>query len=150
MISDDGITLENQLLIEDDAPACGYSSKEGSVEVLKKGIVIKKILQIEKLPVEPAKIAMLVYPDFPPQPNNGRHLLFNVNGHDIAYELKHFWTDVPVPVSLSNRGITLSLYVYLNLIPVLKPLLHLMKIIASAQVTGWFIPIAAPAVWMMG
>ena len=104
MMSDDGIILENQILIEDDAPACGYSSKEGSFEVLKKGVVIKKILKIEALPVAPARIAMLVYPDFPPQANNGRHLLFNVNGHDIEYEVNHFWTDVPVPVSYLHQG----------------------------------------------
>ncbi len=104
IFSDDGITLENQILIEDDAPACGYSSKEGSFEILKKGVVIKKILKIEALPVAPARIAMLVYPDFPPQPNNGRHLLFHVNGHEIEYEVKHFWTDVPVPVSYLHQG----------------------------------------------
>ncbi len=104
VFSDDGITLENQVLIEDDAPACGYSAKDGSIEVLKKGVVIKKLLHIEELPVGPARIAMLVYPDFPPQPNNGRHLLFNVNGHDIEYEVKHFWTDVLVPASYLHLG----------------------------------------------
>ncbi len=104
MLSDDGITLENQLLIEDDAPACGYSSREGSAEILKKGVIIKKVLHIEEPPVALAKLVMLVYPDFPPRANNGRHLLFNVNGHDIAYEVRHFWTDVPVPVSFLQQG----------------------------------------------
>lgn len=104
MMSNDGITLENQILIEDDAPACGYSSKEGSIEVLKEGVAVKKILKIEEIPVGPARIAMLVYPDFPPQPNNGRHLLFTVNGHEIKYEVKHFWTDVPVPVTYLHQG----------------------------------------------
>jgi len=104
MISNDGITLENQVLIEDDAPACGYSPKESSIEVLKEGVVIKKILEIEGTPVGPARIVMLVYPDFPPQPNNGRHLLFTVNGHEIKYEVKHFWTDVPVPVTYLHQG----------------------------------------------
>ncbi len=104
MTTDTGITLENQILIEDDAPACGYSSKEGSVEVLKKGVLIKKILILNEIPAGPAWIAMLVYPDFPPQPNNGRHLLFTVNGHKIKYEVRHFWTDVPVPASFLHRG----------------------------------------------
>ena len=62
MISNDGITLENQVLIEDDAPACGYSPKEGSIEVLKEGVVIKKILKIEGIPVGPARIAMFGIP----------------------------------------------------------------------------------------
>ena len=104
MLTDNGITLENQLLIEDDAPACGFSNKEEAIEVLKEGIVIKKILRIEKQPVAPARIAMLVYPDFPSEPNNGRHLIFNVNGHEIKYEVKHFWTDVPVPISYLHKG----------------------------------------------
>ncbi len=104
MLSDDGITLENQILIEDDAPACGYSSREGAMEVLKKGVVIKKILKIDETPVGPAWITMLVYPDFPPQANNGRHLLFTVNGHEIKYEVRHFWTDVTVPVIFLQKG----------------------------------------------
>ncbi len=104
MLTDEGISLENQILIEDDAPACGYSEKDGAYEVLKKGIMIKKILLVEEEPIVPAKIAMLVYPDFPEQPNNGRHLIFNVNGHEIKYEVKHFWTDVSVPKSYLHRG----------------------------------------------
>ncbi len=104
MLSNAGITLENQILIEDDAPACGYSSKEGSIEILKENVVIKKILKIEETPVGPAWIAMLVYPDFPEKANNGRHLLFTVNGHEIKYEVRHFWTDVPVPVSFLHQG----------------------------------------------
>ncbi|MEN8230644.1 MAG: transglutaminase domain-containing protein [Bacteroidota bacterium] len=104
MLTENGITLEDQLLIEDDAPAFGYSSMEGSAEILKKGIVIKKVLKIGEQPVGPAKIVMLVYPDFPPQPNNGHHLIFSINGNEIKYEVKHFWTDVPVPVSYLHEG----------------------------------------------
>ena len=104
MLIDDGITLENQILIEDDAPAFGYSAKEGAAEVLKKGIIIKKILNIKDKPVAPVRLTMLVYPDYPPQPNNGRHLIFNVNGHEIKYGVNHFWTDVPVPVSYLKTG----------------------------------------------
>jgi hypothetical protein len=104
MISEDGITLENQILIEDDAPAFGYSVNEGASEILEDGIVIKKILEIDQSPAGPAWIAMLVYPDYPDMANNGRHLLFTVNDHEIKYEVKHFWTDVPVPVSFLHQG----------------------------------------------
>ena len=48
---------------------------------------------------------MPVYPVQPPEPNNGRHLLFRVNGHpDIVYEVKHFWTKAPVPAGYLKRG----------------------------------------------
>lgn len=104
MLVDDGITLENQFLIEDDAPACGYSSEDGSVEVFKEAVVVKKILRLDQVPVSPAKIAMMVYPDFPPEPNNGRHLVFSINGHEITYEVNHFWTDAPVPASYLHPG----------------------------------------------
>ncbi len=104
MISPKGILLNDQILVEDDAPASGYSSNPGALEVVKEGILLKKILKIERLPVKEAYIAALLYPDFPPEPNNGRHVVFNINGHDINYEVNHFWTKVPVPVEYFKTG----------------------------------------------
>lgn len=88
--SQKGIVLNDQILIEDDGPASGYSSNPGALEVIKKGILLKKVLKIKTLPVEGAYIAALLYPDFPSEPNNGRHVVFNINGHDINYKVNHF------------------------------------------------------------
>ncbi|MFC1573918.1 transglutaminase-like domain-containing protein [Candidatus Latescibacterota bacterium] len=90
--------MDNTILIEDDAPAVGYSITDGIEEILDGGVVLKKILEIDRLPFKPAYIVMLAYPVTPPEPYNGRHLAFTVNGNkDIIYELKHFWTKAPVP-----------------------------------------------------
>lgn len=104
--TDDGLVLDNQILIEDDSPAFGYSVTDGVEEIIEKDVVLKKILKIEHWPIEEAHIAMLVYPDYPPDPYNMRHLVFTVNGNeDIVYELKHFWTHVKVPVEHLKPGI---------------------------------------------
>ncbi len=104
MYSSGQITLENSILIEDDGPACGYSSNPSALEIIDKTILIKKILHLDAAPVNVAYIAMLVYPEYPPEPNNGRHLVFKINGHEIIYEVNHFWTNVPVPAEYLKRG----------------------------------------------
>jgi len=103
--SAEGLVLDAGILVEDDAPAFGFSNVSGSEEILRPGIVLRKTLQVDRWPVSGAEIVMLVYPVQPPMPNNGRHLLFRVNGHpDIAYEVKHFWTKAPVPTGYLKRG----------------------------------------------
>ena len=104
--TDAGLVLDNQILIEDDSPAFGYSVTDGVEEIIEKDIALKKILNIEHWPVEEAYIAMLAYPEYPPEPYNGRHLVFTVNGNeDILYELKHFWTNVKIPVEHLRPGL---------------------------------------------
>lgn len=98
------IKLENSILVEDDGPACGYSAKESALVIIDSTTQIKKRLFLKNKPVNTAFIAMMVYPDFPPEPNNGRHLVFNVNGNRIIYEVNHFWTNVPVPSEFLNKG----------------------------------------------
>ena len=98
------ITLDNHLLVEDDAPGCGYSSNPSSVEILKEGIVLKKTLLLKRVPVRGASVVAMFYPDNPPQPNNGRHVVFTVNGHDIPCEVRHFWPHAPVPAEFLKQG----------------------------------------------
>ncbi len=103
--TDEGLVLDGGLLVEDDAPACGYSTVSGSEEILRPGVVLRKTLLVDRWPVSGAEIVMLVYPVQPAEPNNGRHLLFRVNGRpDIVYEVKHFWTKAPVPAEFLKRG----------------------------------------------
>ena len=104
ILRDSGITLERNILIEDDAPACGYSSDPSSVEILSDGIVLKKTLILNELPAFGAWVMAMFYPDNPPLPNNGRHVLFTVNGTDIPCEVRHFWTHAPVPLGVLKRG----------------------------------------------
>lgn len=98
------IVLNDQQLIEDDAPGFGFDSNPAANEVLKQGVVIKKILVIDRLPVKEAYITALLYPENPPIPNNGRHVVFSVNGHEVKYEVKHFWTNAKIPVSVLRKG----------------------------------------------
>jgi hypothetical protein len=101
----EGLVLDDRLLVEDDAPACGYSTVDGSQEILRQGVVLRKTLLVDRWPVRGAEIVMLVYPVQPAEPNNGRHLVFKVNGRpDIVYEVKHFWTRAPVPAAYLKRG----------------------------------------------
>lgn len=98
------IILNDQHLIEDDAPGCGFDSNPASIEVLKGGVVLKKILIVDRLPVKEACIVALLYPKFPPNPNNGRHVVFNVNGYETSYEVNHFWTKASIPASVLKLG----------------------------------------------
>jgi hypothetical protein len=98
------MTLENDMLIEDDAPGCGYSANPAAIEILRDGIVLKKMLILERLPVRGASVVAMFYPDNPTQPNNGRHVVFTVNGTDIPYEIRHFWTHAPVPAHILKKG----------------------------------------------
>ena len=98
------IMLDDAILIEDDAPACGYSANPSAVEIIKEGVILKKLLVVDRLPVRGAWVVAMVYPDNPPNPNNGRHLLFTVNGHEISYEVKHFWTRAEIPAGVLRIG----------------------------------------------
>lgn len=104
MLENQSITLNNQQLTEDDSPGFGFDSRPSSNEVLKKGIVIKKILNVERIPVKEAYVVALLYPEFPPIPNNGRHIVVNINGYETTYEVKHFWTNVKIPGSIIKKG----------------------------------------------
>jgi len=105
MVLDGGkMTLEHNILIEDDAPGCGYSSNPSSIEILRDGIVLRKTLILDRLPARGASVVAMFYPDNPALPNNGRHVIFTVNGTEIPYEIKHFWTHAPVPANILRKG----------------------------------------------
>jgi hypothetical protein len=98
------MTLENHILVEDDSPGCGYSSNPSSVEILRDGIVLKKTLILDRSPARSASVVAMFYPDNPALPNNGRHVVFTVNGTDIRCEIKHFWTHASVPPNVLKKG----------------------------------------------
>lgn len=98
------LTLDDHILIEDDAPGCGYSSHPSALEILREGIVLRKTLVLDRLPVRSASVVALLYPDDPTHPNNGRHVVFTVNGTDVSHELKHFWTRASIPAHLLRKG----------------------------------------------
>ncbi len=101
----EGVTLNDLLLIEDDAPAFGFSVEEDGEEILRKGVVLRKTLNLETWPIRSAHLVMLVYPVHPPEPNNGRHLVFTVNGQNCKpYEVNHFWTNAHVPIEFLREG----------------------------------------------
>jgi hypothetical protein len=98
------IVLEDNLLIENDAAALG-SIRSEAWDTLARGVVIRKYLNLTVLPDQNAWISMLIYPMVPAEPMSGGKLEFRVNGNKpIVYELKHFWTSVPVPVSYLKKG----------------------------------------------
>ena len=50
-------------------------------------------------------IAMMLYPVAPTEPLNGGKLEFSINGNaPIIYEVRHFWTSVPVPAKYLKVG----------------------------------------------
>lgn len=100
----EGIGLDDQILIESDAPGVGYDSDPAAIEIIRDGIVMKKTVFVERVPVRTASVVALLYPDSPPEPNNGRHILVTVNGSSFTYEVKHFWTDVKIPGQLIRKG----------------------------------------------
>jgi len=98
------IVLEDNLLIENDAISLG-SIRSEAWDTLSKGQVIRKFLELPIMPSKNAWISMLIYPMVPAEPMSGGKLEFKVNGNKpIVYELKHFWTSVPVPVSYLKKG----------------------------------------------
>lgn len=98
------IVLEDNLLIENDAVTLG-SIRSEAWDTLSKGRIIRKVLELPVLPAKNAWISMLIYPMVPSEPMSGGKLEFKVNGNKpIVYELRHFWTSVPVPASYLKRG----------------------------------------------
>jgi len=103
-LGDNAIVLEDNLLIENDAVTLG-SIRSEAWDTLSKGHIIRKVLELPVLPSEKAWISMLIYPLVPAEPMSGGKLEFKVNGNKpIVYELRHFWTSVPVPVSYLKKG----------------------------------------------
>jgi len=103
-LEDNAIVLEDNLLIENDAVTLG-SIRSEAWDTLSKGRNIRKILELPVLPSKNAWISMLIYPLIPAEPMSGGKLEFIVNGNiPIVYELRHFWTSVPVPVSYLKMG----------------------------------------------
>ncbi len=58
----EGLVLDTGILVEDDAPACGFSNVSGSENILRPGIVLRKTLLVDRWPVGGAEIVMPVYP----------------------------------------------------------------------------------------
>ena len=103
-LEDNAIVLEDNLLIENDAAGLG-SIRSEAWDTLSKGRIIRKVLELPVLPAKNAWISMLIYPMVPAEPLSGGKLEFRVNGNKpIIYELRHFWTSVPVPVSYLKKG----------------------------------------------
>ncbi|HEY1060632.1 MAG TPA: transglutaminase-like domain-containing protein [Daejeonella sp.] len=103
-LEDNAIVLEDNLLIENDAVTLG-SIRSEAWDTLSKGRIIRKVLELSVLPARNAWISMLIYPMLPAEPMSGGKLEFRVNGNKpIVYELRHFWTSVPVPVSYLKKG----------------------------------------------
>jgi len=98
------IVIEGNILIEDDAAGIG-SIRESAWDTLSANTVFRKQLYIEKAPVKDALITMMLYPVAPTEPLNGGKLELTVNGRaPIIYEVRHFWTSVPVPASYLKSG----------------------------------------------
>ncbi len=103
-LENNAIVLEDNLLIENDAVTLG-SIRSEAWDTLSKGRIIRKVLELPVLPAKNAWISMLIYPMLPSEPMSGGKLEFRVNGNKpIVYELRHFWTSVPVPVSYLKKG----------------------------------------------
>ena len=103
-LEDNAIVLEDNLLIENDALTLG-SIRYEAWDTLSKGRIIRKVLELPVLPAKNAWISMLIYPMVPTEPMSGGKLEFRVNGNKpIIYELRHFWTSVPVPVAYLKKG----------------------------------------------
>ena len=103
-LEENAIVLEDNLLIENDAAGLG-SIRSEAWDTLSKGRIIRKVLELPVLPAKNAWISMLIYPMVPAEPLSGGKLEFRVNGNKpIIYELRHFWTSVPVPVSYLKKG----------------------------------------------
>jgi len=103
-MEDNAIVLEDNLLIENDAVTLG-SIRSEAWDTLSKGRVIRKVLELPVLPAKNAWISMLIYPMLPAEPMSGGKLEFRVNGNKpIVYELRHFWTSVPVPAAYLKAG----------------------------------------------
>lgn len=98
------IVLEDNFLIESDALTLG-SIRSEAWDTLSKGVVLRKYLELQVMPLKNAWISMLIYPMVPSEPMSGGQLEFSVNGHKpIVYELRHFWTSVPVPAAYLKKG----------------------------------------------
>ncbi|MGH2564269.1 MAG: hypothetical protein ACRDE5_07140, partial [Ginsengibacter sp.] len=98
------IILDDNLLIEDDAPGMG-STHAGLWDTIGYGVILRKHLTITRWPIKKAIITMMAYPVQPSEAMSGGKLEFRVNGHaSIVYEVRHSWTSVPVPKEYLKYG----------------------------------------------
>lgn len=103
-VRDGSIVLEDQVLIENDAPGLG-TIDESSWETIKSGIVLRKILFIDHLPLGNAILTMLIYPLDPPEAMSGGRIRIQVNGYEpVIQEVKHFWTRTSIPSEHLKSG----------------------------------------------
>lgn len=103
-LSGDDIVLDGNVLIEDDAAGIGSIRRE-AWDTISAGVVLRKYLTIGEWPVKDAVIAMMLYPVPPTQLLGGGKIEFTVNGRPpLVYEVRHFWTSVPVPDGYLRAG----------------------------------------------
>ncbi|MEO6135506.1 MAG: transglutaminase-like domain-containing protein [Ginsengibacter sp.] len=100
----ESIVLDDNFLIEDDAPGIG-ATRASVWDTIRYGVTLRKHLNIERWPIKKATITMMAYPVQPVGDMSGGKLEFRVNGHTpIVYEVRHSWTSVPVPEEYLKHG----------------------------------------------
>lgn len=103
-LENNAIVLAGNVLVEDDAAGIG-SIRDAAWDTLSANVVFRKYLNIVQVPAKDALIAMMLYPVAPTEPLDGGKLEFSVNGNaPIIYEVRHFWTSVPVPIKYLKAG----------------------------------------------
>lgn len=101
---DGAIVLEDQVLIENDAPGLG-AIDDGSWQIIKSGIVLRKTLFIDHLPGDNAILTMLIYPLDPSEAMSGGRIRIQVNENKpVIQEVKHFWTRTSIPPEHLKAG----------------------------------------------
>ncbi|HEY9486788.1 MAG TPA: hypothetical protein VIQ51_00570, partial [Chryseosolibacter sp.] len=104
ILSNDTIVLEENLLIENDAEGIG-SIRSHAWDTISLGIVFRKYLSVNKLPVKKAILTMMVYPVYPVEPMSGGKLAFTINGYGpLICEVRHAWTTVTIPLEYLKLG----------------------------------------------
>jgi hypothetical protein len=98
------IVPDRNVLIENDAATLG-SIRSDAWDTIGPGIRFRKHLNIGNWPVDGALITMLLYPLQPAGPMTGSKIEVRVNGNPpITYEVRHFWTSIPVPNDYLRSG----------------------------------------------
>jgi transglutaminase-like putative cysteine protease len=98
------IMLADHILVEDDAPGIGANNKD-VWETIASGVILRKKLFVNIMPVRQAILTMMVYPLQPKPPMSGGKLKFHVNGHGpIVHEVRHQWTSIPIPREYIKKG----------------------------------------------
>lgn len=101
VFSGNAIVLDQNQLIEKDAPGIG-SIRSVAWDTISPGKIIRKQLAVTAFPVNRAIVTMMIYPV---TPASGGKLEFRINGHQpIVYEVRHAWTQVPIPAVYLKTG----------------------------------------------